>query len=143
MHYARKGMVTPEMEFRRYPRESAPRRFVRPDYTSASGPGFRSRDPENHQPEFCPEEVARGAPLFRRASITGVSDDHWRNFLVKINANMALLGDVGIAEEVEKMTGRSAGWRTVMDFPRGSTSRTREWIILTRLSHWHGAITRR
>jgi len=108
MHYARRGMITPEMEFI----------AVR----------------ENCTPEFVREEVARGRAIIPsninhpelEPMIIG------RNFLVKINANIGNSAiSSSIAEEVEKMAWSIRwGGDTVMDLSTGNNiHETREWIL--------------
>jgi len=108
MHYARKGEVTPEMEFVAI-RESV-------------------------EPEFVRDEVARGRAIIP-SNINHPESEPMaigRNFLVKINAN---IGNSAVAssipEEVEKMTWATLwGADTVMDLSTGSEIHTtREWIL--------------
>ena len=108
MHYARRGHITPEMEF------------------VALREGLR--------PEFVREEVARGRAIIR-SNINHPESEPMaigRNFLVKINAN---IGNSAVAssieEEVEKMTWATLwGADTVMDLSTGKNIHTtREWII--------------
>ncbi len=108
MHYARKGIITPEMEF----------------------VAIR----ENCDPEFVRSEVARGRAIIPvninhpeiEPMIIG------RNFLVKINANIGNSAiSSSISEEVEKMTWAIRwGGDTVMDLSTGKNiHETREWIL--------------
>jgi phosphomethylpyrimidine synthase len=108
MHYARQGMVTPEMEF----------------------VGLR----EGLDPEFVRDEVARGRAIIP-ANINHPESEPMaigRNFLVKINANIGNSAvSSSIEEEVEKMTWAIRwGSDTVMDLSTGKNiHETREWII--------------
>jgi phosphomethylpyrimidine synthase len=131
MHYARKGIVTPEMEFIAI-REN--RRLVDSLSFQHRGESFGARLPKEITPEFVRSEVARGR------AIIPVNINHpetepmiiGRNFLVKINANIgnSALGS-SIAEEVEKMTWAIRwGGDTVMDLSTGKhIHETREWIV--------------
>jgi phosphomethylpyrimidine synthase len=108
MHYARRGIITPEMEF------------------------IALR--ENCTPEFVREEVARGRAIIP-ANINHPEIEPMiigRNFLVKINANIGNSAiSSSIAEEVEKMTWAIRwGGDTVMDLSTGKNiHETREWIL--------------
>jgi len=108
MHYARKGIITPEMEF----------------------VALR----ENLAPEFVRDEVARGRAIIP-ANINHPEVEPaaiGRNFLVKINANIGNSAvSSSIEEEVEKMTWAIRwGADTVMDLSTGrNIHETREWII--------------
>jgi len=91
MHYARKGMVTPEMEFIAI-RENQ-RRDVLSDLITRQHPGqdFGASIPKTLTPEFVREEVARGRAIIP-ANINHPETEPMiigRNFLVKINANIA------------------------------------------------------
>lgn len=108
MHYARRGIITPEMEF------------------------IAIR--ENCKPEFVRDEVACGRAIIP-ANINHPESEPMiigRNFLVKINANIGNSAiSSSIAEEVEKMTWATRwGGDTVMDLSTGAhIHETREWII--------------
>jgi phosphomethylpyrimidine synthase len=108
MHHARKGMITPEMEF----------------------VALR----ENLDPEFVRSEIARGRAIIP-ANINHPEMEPMaigRNFLVKINANIGnSVVTSSIEEEVEKMTWAIRwGADTVMDLSTGKNiHETREWII--------------
>jgi phosphomethylpyrimidine synthase len=138
MHYARKGIVTPEMEFiairENMQRETALQ--TQPELVTRQHPGqsFGAAIPECVTPEFVRSEVARG-----RAIIPG-NINHpeiepmiiGRNFLTKINANIGNSAvSSSIQEEVEKMTWAARwGADTVMDLSTGrNIHETREWII--------------
>ena len=134
MHYARRGVVTPEMEF------IAIRENQRRDLLSDllvrqhAGESFGAAMPKSITPEFVREEVARGRAIIP-ANINHPESEPMiigRNFLVKINANIgnSALGS-SIQEEVEKMTWAIRwGGDTVMDLSTGKhIHETREWII--------------
>ncbi|MEY3696143.1 MAG: thiamine biosynthesis [Pseudomonadota bacterium] len=148
MHYARQGIVTPEMEFIAI-REN----LRRQEYIAslkASGPNgaklaemmmrqhvgqsFGASIPGEITPEFVRDEVARGRAIIP-ANINHPESEPMiigRNFLVKINANIgnsAVTSSIG--EEVEKMTWAIRwGGDTVMDLSTGKhIHETREWII--------------
>ncbi len=138
MHYARQGIVTPEMEYvaiRENLRMEAQSEMLRRQHP---GQNFGAALPKIITPEFVREEVARGRAIIplninhpeTEPMIIG------RNFLVKINANIgnSALGS-SIGEEVEKMTWATRwGGDTVMDLSTGrNIHETREWII--RNSH--------
>ena len=148
MHYARQGIVTPEMEFIAL-REN----LCRKEYLAAleaSGPmgertaellgrqhpgqSFGAAIPHEITPEFVREEVARGRAIIP-CNINHPESEPMiigRNFLVKINANIgnsAVTSSIG--EEVEKMTWAIRwGADNVMDLSTGKhIHETREWII--------------
>ena len=134
MHYARRGIVTPEMEF------IAIRENQRLDELPAvllrqhAGESFGASLPSTITPEFVRDEVARGRAIIP-ANINHPESEPMiigRNFLVKINANIgnSALGS-SIGEEVEKMTWAIRwGGDTVMDLSTGKhIHETREWII--------------
>jgi len=135
LHYARKGIVTPEMEFiairenlgRAQASEAAKARL-------ADGESFGAAVPEFVTPEFVRDEVARGRAIIP-SNINHPETEPMiigRNFLVKINANIgnsAVASSIG--EEVEKMVWATRwGTDTVMDLSTGrDIHTTREWII--------------
>ncbi len=133
-HYARKGTVTPEMEFIAI-RENQ-RRDALPDLITRQHPGqdFGASIPRAITPEFVRDEVARGRAIIP-ANINHPESEPMiigRNFFVKINANIGNSAvSSGIAEEVEKMTWAIRwGGDTVMDLSTGKhIHETREWII--------------
>jgi len=148
MHYARRGMVTPEMEYiairenlqrREYIeslRASGPQGSKLAELMARQHPGqsFGAAIPEEITPEFVRDEVARGRAIIP-ANINHPESEPMvigRNFLVKINANIgnSALGS-SIGEEVEKMTWSIRwGGDTVMDLSTGKhIHETREWII--------------
>jgi phosphomethylpyrimidine synthase len=134
MHYARRGLITPEMEFiaiRENQRMDALSELLRRQH---AGQPFGAAIPKAITPEFVRAEVARGR------AIIPVNINHpetepmviGRNFLVKINANIGNSAiSSGIQEEVEKMTWAIRwGGDTVMDLSTGKhIHETREWII--------------
>ena len=157
MHYARRGVVTPEMEYRRHPREPrpplarskpglrAPQRSRgcagaraggphQPPQPPAPGRPAGARIPRFITPEFVRDEVAAGRAIIP-ANINHPELEPMvigRNFRVKINAN---IGNSAVAssieEEVEKMRWATLwGADTVMDLSTGKNIHdTREWIV--------------
>ncbi len=134
MHYARRGLITPEMEFIAI-RENQQRGQLSEALTRQHpGQSFGAALPKAITPEFVREEVARGRAIIP-ANINHPESEPMiigRNFLVKINANIgnSALGS-SIQEEVEKMTWAIRwGGDTVMDLSTGKNiHETREWII--------------
>jgi phosphomethylpyrimidine synthase len=140
MHYARKGIVTPEMEFVAI-RENLGRQQ---SFTSEAsrdsllyqhrGDSFGAAIPEFVTPEFVRDEVARGRAIIP-ANVNHPESEPMvigRNFLVKINANIGNSAVVSsIDEEVEKMRWAiRCGSDTVMDLSTGKNIHaTREWIL--------------
>ena len=134
MHYARRGIITPEMEFvaiRENQRREGVSEFLQSQH---SGEHFGASIPKLITPEFVRAEVARGRAIIP-ANINHPESEPMiigRNFLVKINANIgnSALGS-SIHEEVEKMVwGTRWGADTVMDLSTGKNiHETREWII--------------
>ena len=134
MHYARQGIITPEMEYIAI-RENQ-RTDLLSDLLRKQHPGhdFGASIPKQITPEFVRDEVARGRAIIP-ANINHPESEPMiigRNFLVKINANIgnSALGS-SIQEEVEKMTWAIRwGGDTVMDLSTGKhIHETREWII--------------
>ncbi|HVZ38904.1 MAG TPA: phosphomethylpyrimidine synthase ThiC [Candidatus Kapabacteria bacterium] len=135
MHYAKRGIITPEMEY------VAIRENMKLEEARALGlvkhhPGesFGAAIPERITAEFVRSEVARGRAIIP-ANINHTELEPMiigRNFLVKINCNLGNSAVTSsIAEEVEKMTwGIRWGGDTVMDLSTGKNiHETREWII--------------
>lgn len=135
MHYARRGIITPEMEYvalrenlRLEEFKDIPLRRQHP------GMAFGAAIPERITPEFVRDEVARGRAIIP-ANINHPELEPMiigRNFLVKINANIGNSAVTSsIAEEVEKMVwGIRWGADTVMDLSTGKNiHETREWIL--------------
>ena len=149
MHYARQGIITPEMEYIAI-RENMQREQYVESLRSQGGktgehmvnllmrqhPGesFGASIPERITAEFVRSEVARGRAIIP-ANINHPESEPMiigRNFLVKINANIGNSAvSSGIGEEVEKMTWSIRwGGDTVMDLSTGKhIHETREWII--------------
>jgi len=148
MHYARQGIITPEMEF-----VALRENLRRQDYIASlrtSGPtgerlaqmmgrqhrgeNFGASIPETISAEFVRDEIARGRAIIPNNINHPESEPMiiGRNFLVKINANIgnSALGS-SINEEVDKMTWSIRwGGDTVMDLSTGKNiHETREWII--------------
>lgn len=148
MHYARQGLITPEMEFvalrenlrlEHYIdrlRQSSPEgdKMVQRLLRQHPGQSFGASIPHQITPEFVRDEIARGRAIIP-ANINHPEVEPMiigRNFLVKINANIGNSAvSSSIAEEVEKMTWAIRwGGDTVMDLSTGKhIHETREWII--------------
>ncbi|WP_022961394.1 phosphomethylpyrimidine synthase ThiC [Halopseudomonas pelagia] len=136
MHYARRGIITPEMEFIAI-RENMQLQAARDaglTRNQHAGHSFGASIPKDITAEFVRDEVARGRAIIP-ANINHPELEPMiigRNFLVKINGNIgnSALGS-SIEEEVEKMTwGIRWGSDTVMDLSTGKNiHETREWII--------------
>jgi len=134
MHYARQGIITPEMEYIAIRENQRRENMSELLQTQHPGQDFGANIPKVITPEFVRDEVARGR------AIIPMNINHpeiepmiiGRNFLVKINANIgnSALGS-SISEEVEKMVwGTRWGGDTVMDLSTGKNiHETREWII--------------
>ncbi|NCW78106.1 MAG: phosphomethylpyrimidine synthase ThiC [Oxalobacteraceae bacterium] len=148
MHYARQGIITPEMEFIAIRENLRRKQYL--ESLNASGPNgarlaeligrqhrgqsFGAAIPEEITAEFVRSEVARGRAIIPNNINHPESEPMiiGRNFLVKINANIgnsAVTSSIG--EEVEKMTWSIRwGGDTVMDLSTGKhIHETREWII--------------
>jgi phosphomethylpyrimidine synthase len=148
MHYARRGIITPEMEYIAI-RENLNRQAYFDGLKNAGktgakmlallsrqhpGQSFGASIPDLITPEFVRSEVARGRAIIP-ANINHPESEPMvigRNFLVKINANIgnsAVTSSIG--EEVEKMTWAIRwGGDTVMDLSTGKhIHETREWIL--------------
>ncbi|MDG2004106.1 MAG: phosphomethylpyrimidine synthase ThiC [Novosphingobium sp.] len=131
MHYAKRGIITPEMEYVAT-RENLGR-AMRDEYIR-DGEDFGAEIPDYVTPEFVRDEVARGRAIIP-SNVNHPECEPMaigRNFLVKINANIgnsAVASDV--AQEVEKMVWSIRwGGDTVMDLSTGRNIHdTREWII--------------
>ena len=131
MHYARRGIITPEMEYVAE-RENLGRAQIAGKVTE--GESWGAEIPAYVTPEFVRDEVARGRAIIP-SNVNHPEAEPMaigRNFLVKINANIgnsAVASDV--ANEVDKMVW-SIRWGadTVMDLSTGRNIHdTREWII--------------
>ena len=134
MHYARRGIITPEMEYIAIRENQRRENMSELLQTQHPGQHFGSSIPQVITPEFVRDEVARGRAIIP-ANINHPEIEPMiigRNFLVKINANIgnSALGS-SISEEVEKMVwGTRWGGDTVMDLSTGKNiHETREWII--------------
>jgi len=135
MHYARQGIVTPEMEYIAI-RENA--RIEALEHATKgrrhAGESFGAAIPRIITPQFVRDEVARGRAIIP-ANINHPESEPMvigRNFRVKINANIGNSAVTSsIAEEVEKMVWSIRwGGDTVMDLSTGKhIHETREWII--------------
>ncbi|WP_409424521.1 phosphomethylpyrimidine synthase ThiC [Pseudoalteromonas sp. RW-H-Ap-1] len=135
MHYARQGIITPEMEYVAV-RENMGRAQIREELLAAQhkGESFGASIPEFITPEFVRDEIARGRAILpnninhpeTEPMIVG------RNFLVKVNANIGNSSvSSSIEEEVEKMVWSTRwGADTVMDLSTGRyIHETREWLV--------------
>jgi len=134
MHYARKGVITPEMEFIAI-RENQKLTEVRENLEQHAGQSFGANIPQNFiTPEFVRDEVAKGRAVIP-CNINHPESEPMiigRNFLVKINANIGNSAITSsIEEEVEKMVWSTRwGADTVMDLSTGKNiHETRELIL--------------
>jgi phosphomethylpyrimidine synthase len=131
MHYARRGIVTPEMEYVALREQQRVEEVYRRQHP---GRAFGARIPERITPEFVRDEVARGRAIIP-ANVNHPESEPMiigRNFLVKINANIGNSAITSsIEEEVEKMVWAIRwGADTVMDLSTGrNIHETREWIL--------------
>ncbi|MFP4465200.1 MAG: phosphomethylpyrimidine synthase ThiC, partial [Alphaproteobacteria bacterium] len=131
LHYARKGIITPEMEYVAV-RENEGRKAAHE--RAKEGENFGAHIPDLITPEFVRKEIAEGRAIIP-ANINHPESEPMiigRNFLVKINANIgnsAITSSIG--EEVDKMVWALRwGADTVMDLSTGNNIHdTREWII--------------
>ncbi|HYD56466.1 MAG TPA: phosphomethylpyrimidine synthase ThiC, partial [Burkholderiales bacterium] len=148
MHYARRGVITPEMEFIAIRENLQREQYIESLKATGKtgekmlellvkqhrGESFGASIPEKITPEFVRSEVARGRAIIP-SNINHPESEPMiigRNFLVKINANIGNSAvSSGIGEEVEKMTWAIRwGADTVMDLSTGKhIHETREWII--------------
>ena len=133
LHYARKGIITPEMEYVAI-RENQCCDRIREAYRKEKGEGFGAHMPELITPEFVRDEIAAGRAILP-ANINHPECEPMiigRNFLVNINANIGNSPlSSSIAEEVEKAVWATRwGADTVMDLSTGKNiHETREWIV--------------
>ncbi|HEV8342406.1 MAG TPA: phosphomethylpyrimidine synthase ThiC [Candidatus Binatia bacterium] len=138
MHYAKEGIITPEMEYiairENIGHEAALENGGHGASLRLAGNSFGASIPQLVTPEFVRDEVARGRAIIP-ANINHTESEPMiigRNFLVKINAN---IGNSAVAssidEEVEKMIWATRwGADTVMDLSTGDNiHETREWIL--------------
>src|SRR5712672_3522238 len=148
MHYARRGIITPEMEFIAIRENLQRERYIESLKATGKtgekmlellvkqhrGESFGASIPSSIDAEFVRSEVARGRAIIP-ANINHPESEPMiigRNFLVKINANIGNSAvSSGIGEEVEKMTWAIRwGGDTVMDLSTGKhIHETREWIL--------------
>jgi phosphomethylpyrimidine synthase len=132
MHYAKQGIITPEMEYIAI-RENLGRKQAL-EQNSKGGYDWGANIPQEITPEFVRDEIARGRAIIPN-NINHPETEPMiigRNFLVKINANIgnsAVTSSIG--EEVEKMVWACRwGADTIMDLSTGKNiHNTREWII--------------
>ena len=131
MHYARRGIITPEMEYVAT-RENLGRAMLK-DY-ARDGESFGAQIPDFVTPEFVRDEIARGRAIIPNNINHPESEPMaiGRNFLVKINANIGNSAVASnVAAEVDKLVW-SIRWGadTVMDLSTGRNIHdTREWIL--------------
>ncbi len=134
MHYARQGIITPEMEFIAIRENQRREAMVESLAEQHPGQAWGAKITDAITPEFVRDEVARGRAIIPsninhpelEPMIIG------RNFLVKINANIGNSAVTSsIEEEVEKMVWATRwGADTIMDLSTGQNiHETREWII--------------
>ena len=134
MHYARRGLVTPEMEYIAIRENQRLETYTGLLSRQHPGQSFGAATPRVITPEFVRDEVARGRAIIP-SNVNHPESEPMiigRNFLVKINANIGNSAlSSGIAEEVEKMTWAIRwGGDTVMDLSTGKNiHETREWIV--------------
>ncbi|HUC62123.1 MAG TPA: phosphomethylpyrimidine synthase ThiC [Alphaproteobacteria bacterium] len=132
LDYARRGIVTPEMEFIAI-RENQGRAALK-DKLVRDGEDFGAEIPDYVTPEFVRDEVARGRAIIP-ANVNHPELEPMiigRNFLVKINANIGNSAVTSsVAEEVDKMVWATRwGADTVMDLSTGrNIHNIREWIV--------------
>src|SRR3954467_1250785 len=134
MHYARRGIITPEMEFIAVRENQRMEGFAEELKRQHPGQAFGASLRQTITPEFVRDELARGRAIIP-ANINHPESEPMiigRNFLVKINCNIgnsAVSSSIG--EEVDKMTWAIRwGADTVMDLSTGKhIHETREWIV--------------
>jgi phosphomethylpyrimidine synthase len=130
--YARRGVITPEMEYVAI-RENLGRDRLKRE-ADVEGESFGAAIPDYVTPEFVRDEIARGRAIIPN-NINHPETEPMiigRNFLVKVNANIGnSIVTSSVAEEVEKMVWAARwGADTVMDLSTGRNIHTiREWII--------------
>lgn len=135
LHYARQGIITPEMEFIAI-RENMGRERINSTILTQQHPGqsFNATLPNNITPEFVRQEVAAGHAIIP-ANINHPESEPMiigRNFLVKVNANIGNSSVTSsIEEEIEKLIWATHwGADTVMDLSTGRyIHETREWLL--------------
>ncbi|MFD2179216.1 phosphomethylpyrimidine synthase ThiC [Veronia pacifica] len=135
LHYARRGIITPEMEYIAI-RENMGRQRYRDDQLNQqhAGQAFGANLPKDITPEFVRQEVAEGRAIIP-SNINHPESEPMiigRNFLVKVNAN---IGNSAVTSSIEEETEKlvwSTRWGadTVMDLSTGrNIHETREWIL--------------
>ncbi|MBJ2148160.1 phosphomethylpyrimidine synthase ThiC [Vibrio sp. IB15] len=135
LYYARKGIITPEMEYIAI-RENMGRQKFADEQLNHQHPGhnFGANLPKEITPEFVRKEVAEGRAIIP-SNINHPESEPMiigRNFLVKVNANIGNSSvSSSIEEEVEKLVWSTRwGGDTVMDLSTGrNIHETREWIL--------------
>lgn len=135
LHYARNGIITPEMEFIAI-RENMGRQKFADEQLNQQHPGenFGAHLPKEITPEFVRREVAEGRAIIP-SNINHPESEPMiigRNFLIKVNANIGNSSvSSSIEEEVEKLVWSTRwGGDTVMDLSTGrNIHETREWIL--------------
>ncbi len=135
MHYARQGIITPEMEYVAIRENLRLEKYRDSDlYKQHKGQNFGASIPEEITPEFVRDEIARGRAVIP-ANINHPELEPMiigRNFLVKINAN---IGNSAVTSSIEEEVGKMVwatrwGADTVMDLSTGKhIHETREWIL--------------
>jgi len=136
MHYAKKGIITPEMEFIAIRENQKRKQWIKDEEREQrlKGNSFGANLQEEITPEFVRDEVARGRAIIP-ANINHPESEPMiigRNFLVKINSNIGNSAvSSSIEEEVEKMVWSArCGADNVMDLSTGKNIHTtREWIL--------------
>ncbi len=134
MHYARKGIITPEMEYVAIRENMRLEQYQHWLVEQHPGQNWGANLPSAITPEFVRDEIARGRAIIP-ANINHPELEPMiigRNFLVKINGNLGNSAVTSsIEEEVDKMTwGIRWGSDTIMDLSTGKNiHETREWII--------------
>ncbi|HHI5411374.1 thiamine biosynthesis protein ThiC [Vibrio metoecus] len=135
LHYARRGIITPEMEFVAIRENSRRLSYQDPNLTQQhAGQNFGAHLPDLITPEFVRNEVAQGRAIIP-CNINHPESEPMiigRNFLVKVNANIGNSSvSSSIEEEVEKLVWATRwGADTVMDLSTGrNIHETREWIL--------------
>ncbi|MBT6716831.1 MAG: phosphomethylpyrimidine synthase ThiC [Nitrospina sp.] len=136
MHYAKKGIITPEMEFIAIRENQKRKQWMQNEEREErlTGNSFGANLQQEITPEFVRDEVARGRAIIPNNINHPESEPMiiGRNFLVKINANIGNSAvSSSIEEEVEKMVWSSrCGADNVMDLSTGKNIHTtREWIL--------------
>jgi len=133
MHYAKKGIITPEMEFIAI-RENQKLEEIKEIAPQHAGNSYGASIPKVITPEFVRQEVAKGRAVIP-CNINHPESEPMiigRNFLVKINAN---IGNSAVSSSIEEEVEKSVwacrwGADTIMDLSTGKNiHETREWIL--------------